>query len=105
MNVWAFAMVTDDDARQLVYESIKQGKSRFGWSEDPESDLRKNWDSKQGFLLSIKKDDWIVHVNMPQWGKCVAVRVVGEYGHDTGLKCEWGNDFRHYIPVDESSVV
>lgn len=102
MNVWAFAKVDDDAARKLVYESIKKGKSRFGWSGDLDSDLRKKWDSKQAFLLSIKNDDWIVHVNMPQWGRCVAVRVIGEYAHDEGLKCEWGNDFRHFVPIDVS---
>lgn len=105
MNVWAFAKIDDDDARKLVYESIKDGKSRFGWSGEPDSDLRKKWDSKQAFLLSIRKGDWIVHVNMPQWGKCVAVRVTGEYGHDEGLQCEWGTDFRHYIPIDASSLL
>ena len=30
MQVWAFNKVTDDAERMLVYESIKNGKSRFG---------------------------------------------------------------------------
>lgn len=37
MTIWAFAKVTDQSARDLVYSSIKEGFSRFGWSskDDP----------------------------------------------------------------------
>ena len=59
MNVWAFNKVTDDDARKKVYESIKLGKSRFGWSQDDKNDLslKDNWTpehGKQRFLLEIQ---------------------------------------------------
>jgi hypothetical protein len=105
MKVWAFAKVTDNNARKLVYESIKKGKSRFGWGSKDKDNLRDKWNGKQGFLLSIKKDDWIVHVNSPEWGKCVAVQVLGEYEFDEGVQCDWGVDFRHVIPVNAETIV
>jgi hypothetical protein len=103
-NVWAFA---DPGERTLVYESLKNGKPRFGWSDDDEHNLRGPWSenhSQQMFLLQIKAGDWIVHVNCPDWGECVAVKVVGEYGFDAGLKCKYGVDFRHFIPIDPNSL-
>ena len=106
MQVFAFAKVSDDDARNKVYKSVKQGKSRFGWSGSETDDLREEWNGKQNFLLGIKKDDWIVHVNMPQYGECVAFKVAGEYEFDNaGLECNWGRDFRHVIPVDPNSII
>lgn len=106
MQVFAFAKVSDDDARNKVYKSVKQGKSRFGWSGSETDDLREEWNGKQNFLLGIKKDDWIVHVNMPQYGECVALKVAGEYEFDNaGLECNWGRDFRHVIPVDPNSII
>lgn len=109
MTIWAFAGVDDADVRKLVYESIKTGKSRFGWSQEPKHNLKGEiWTDqhpKQLFLLQVKNGDWIVHVNCPAWGKCVAVKAKGEYGFDEGLQCRWGADFRHFIPVDAESIV
>jgi restriction endonuclease Mrr len=106
MTVWAFAKIDDSDARKAVYKSITiDGKSRFGWSSKDSDDLRKKWNGKQAFLLSIKPGDWIVHVNMPEWGKCVAVQVIGVYDFDNGINCDWGIDFRHSIPIDINTIV
>ncbi|HIE00488.1 MAG TPA: restriction endonuclease [Thiotrichaceae bacterium] len=104
MTVWAFASIPNS-ARELVHDSIKKGKSRFGWGNNDEDNLRVTWNGKLGFLLEVKPKDWIVHVNLPKWGVCVAVQVVGEYEYDDGLKCDWGQDFRHAIPVDTETVV
>lgn len=82
MTIWAFAKIDDTKARKAVYESIKNGKSRFGWSSNDKDNLKKYWNGKHAFLLSIKARDWIVHVNMPKWGMCVAAKVVGEYDFD-----------------------
>ena len=105
MTIWAFAKIDDTDARKAVYESIKKGKSRFGWGSRDEDNLRKKWNGRQAFLLSIKPDDWVVHVNMPTWGKCVAAKVTGEYDFDDGIKCSWGNDFRHNFAIDADTIV
>jgi len=103
-NIWAFAQIPDDDARAKVFAAIKNGKSRFGCWGTVE-DLRLEWDGKLAFLLRIKDGDWIVHVNMPHWGRCVAVRAIGSYAHDAGITCAWGADFVHYIPVDPSTFI
>lgn len=109
-NVWAFNWVTDDEARQKVYQAVLAGKSRFGWSGEETSDLRKeeNWTSHnapQMFLLQIRAGDWIVHINKPEWGRCVAARVTEEYSCDDGLEMEWGRDFSHVVGIDPDSVV
>ncbi len=110
MTVWAFNKVDNKDARNLVYQSLKNGKSRFGWSQKDEHNLKlkdnwSDWHSKQLFLLQIKKGDWIVHINTPTWGKCVAVRVLEEYDFDEGLECPFGFDFRHVFLVEKESFI
>ena len=114
ITIYAFNR-PDDGVRKAVYEEIKKGKSRFGWSQedyqnltvDENKKIREN--SKQLFLLRIKKGDWIVHVKCPEKEKCVAVQVAGGYGFDNGVPVEYDGkpkkDFRHYIPIDTSSFV
>jgi hypothetical protein len=105
-QVFAFAKIENEAARKSVYQEIKNGKSRFGMWEQQGS-LRKNWFGKNAFLLRIRKGDWIVHVNMPSYGNCVAVQALGEYDFDEGIACSWGNgkDFNNFIPVDASTFV
>jgi hypothetical protein len=110
MTIWAFNKADDAEARELLYQSIKSGKSRFGWSQKNEHNLKlkdnwTDWHSKQLFLLQVKPADWIVHINTPQWGRCIAVKVLSEYEFDEGLQCSWGKDFRHYFNVDINTIV
>jgi len=110
MTVWAFNKADDADARELLCLSLKSGKSRFGWSQRDEHNLRlkdnwTDWHSKQLFLLQIKPGDWIVHINTPRWGRCIAAKVTSEYDFDEGLQCSWGPDFRHYLKIDVDSVI
>ena len=103
VKVWAFKN-PPSDCIQEIYESAKAGKSRFGWSWLDVHDLKKprtDQHSRQQFLLRIKPGDWIVHINVPSYGQCVAAKVNGTYGFDEGKL----GDFRHYIPVDPESVV
>ncbi len=108
MAVWAFSKVDDSTNRSLVFESIRNGKSRFGWSQRDEHNLLleqwSDWHSKQQFLLEIQPNDWIVHINTPEWGQCTAVKVVGIYEFDEGVKSTHGTDFRHSIPVDSTTI-
>jgi hypothetical protein len=110
MTIWAFNKADDADARRLLYQSIKSGKSRFGWSQQDEHNLKikdswTDWHSKQLFLLQVKPKDWIVHINTPHWGKCIAAQVLSDYDFDDGLQCSWGPDFRHCFEVDINSVI
>jgi hypothetical protein len=103
-QVYAFAKINDHDARLKVYEEIKKGKSRFGLWEQLKS-LKEHWYGKNAFLLRIKEGDWIVHVNMPIYGMCVAAKTIGEYGFDEGIECNWGYDFKNFIPVDPQTFI
>ncbi len=105
-QIFAFAKVGDQTVRHAVHASIKEGKSRFGmWDQD--CSLRDEYYGPNMFLLSIRAGDWIVHVNNPDYGRCVAVQAVGEYDYDDGLPVAWGDgrDFNNFIPVDPSSFV
>ena len=68
--IWAFNKV-DEDYQRKIYSLFKErGESRFGWSYKEEHNLllKNNWTdehSKQLFLLQIKPNDWIVHINTP----------------------------------------
>lgn len=103
-QVYAFAKIDDLTARQSVYSEIKNGKSRFGMWEQSVS-LKEKMLGANAFLLRIKEGDWIVHVNMPSYGTCVAVKVTGEYGFDEGIQVSWGVDFNNFLPVDPNSII
>ena len=110
MMVWAFNSVNESEIG-LIYDSIKKGKSRFGWSWEKEHNLKlpDNWTeehSRQLFLLEIKQGDWIVHINTPEWGKCIVGEVVSEYDFDEGLQLSDGSyDFRHNFSIDTASII
>ena len=108
-QVFAYAKVVDETARQEVYQEIKRGKSRFGiW--DQSASLREEWYGPNMALLRIQKGDWVVHVNSPHYGHCVAAQATGEYDFDDGIEVAWETamgkrDFNNYIPIDPASVV
>lgn len=109
MTIWAFNKVDDKDCRDKIYQSFKDGISRFGWSQEDRHNLQGNewtdWHSKQLFLLQIKKGDWIVHINTPSYGKCIAGKVKTEYNYDNGLDC-WGiKDFRHSFEIEKETII
>lgn len=104
MKIFTFAKIDEQEARHKVYEEIKKGFSRFGtW--DQEKDLREIGYGKHAMLLQIKPGDWIVHVNSPEYGKCVAVQALSEYNYDEGVRCSWGNDFNNYFKVDPATIL
>ena len=109
-TVWAFNKVSNEFERELLYNSIKLGKSRFGWSKKDKHNLalgnnETEWYSKHKFLLDIHPGDWIVHVNTPSWGKCTAAQVASGYNFDEGLECSWGRDFRHCFDIDINTIM
>ncbi len=95
--------------------SLRKGEGRFGWSYVGTADLRQlkarietaGWNSLsdeekdcfQSFLMELKADDYVVYVNVPDWGRCSVARVTGPY--------VWryeDDDFNHRFPVDPDSV-
>ncbi|AFG36955.1 restriction endonuclease [Spirochaeta africana] len=123
-NVWALKAPDQSSKGKFVTDSVKSGVSRFGWSYIDNADLRnlsqKDWNamtdseahiySNSAFLMDIEPGDWIVHVNLPNWGECMAARVSAKYYFDPeknelGKEYSQGGDFRHCIPIDTSSLV
>jgi len=123
MNVWVFNSPSEE-AVDFIFSSLKNGSSRFGWSYVDNADLdilvKSDWiklsDGEKKcltasrFLLEIRPEDWIVHVNIPKWGYCTAIKVIDKYSFDKN-KNEMGKDYtqtgdyRHQIPVDPLSLV
>lgn len=109
-----YALKGDD--RCNAFASLKQGEGRFGWSYISTANLRElqrkidnyGWkeglsdeekDCYQAFLLDLKVDDYVVYVNVPEWGKCTIARVTGPYFWKFDSK-----DFNHRFPIDPESV-
>ena len=65
------------------------------------------WDSLTGeeqecyhdFLLNFKNGDYVIYINVPEWGRCTLAEVKGEYRFHYDDK-----DFNHRFPVDPKSV-
>ncbi|MCW5977115.1 MAG: restriction endonuclease [Bryobacteraceae bacterium] len=112
-TIYAIKGSTDCD----LLASLRSGEGRFGWSYIETADLSQlksridsaGWNSLrneekdcyQSFLLELRADDYVVYVNVPDWGQCSAARVTGPY--------VWryegaGTDFNHRFPVDPKSV-
>ena len=72
-QVFAFARIEDDAARKLVNEEIYKGRSRFCMWEQRKS-LKEEYFGRNRLLLEIRKGDWIVHINMPEYGKWLQCR-------------------------------
>lgn len=105
MTVWAFAQITHKGVKDAVYDSVKKGTARFGWSSSDSDNPLLNWFPRQAFLRLVKNDDWVVYVNMPIYGRCVVARVTGPCFYDKGLIGDWGTDFRSAIPIDTATII
>ena len=114
-TIYALKNATDPDRDAITYDSLQEGVGRFGWSEVETADLRtlqaridagdsltgEEWSCYHPFLLGIEKNDYVVYINIPEWGKCTLARVTGPYFW------KWdgeGSDFNHRFPVDPESV-
>ena len=98
-----------------IHEDLCAGEGRFGWSYCKTADLRKlrdliaagresqlsdaEWDCNQSFLLELQPVDYVVYINVPEWGRCTTARVTKEYY----WQCD-DEDFNHRIGVDPNSV-
>jgi len=109
-----YALKGSTDWCDIMLE-LKQGIGRFGWSYIPTADLRvlkkkiesDGWDSLtddekdcyQPFLLDFRPGDYVIYINVPEWGKCTVAKVTSEY--------QWkfeDKDFNHRFSVDPASI-
>jgi len=123
MNIWVIKAPSYEEQVDFVYASLKKGISRYGWSCIKNADMiklnEKGWENLKKkekecfvwFLLDIEKGDWIIHVNVPEWGKCTAGKVIETYKWDekpnkigVGDYSENG-DFRHTFKLDINSII
>ena len=115
MTIYAIQSSSSPEYIRAVYESLKLGEGRFGWSYVATADLRAlkkrreegGWgllekdeqDCYQGFLLRIKPGDYVVYINVPERGQCTLAKVTGEYFFQFD-----DEDFNHRFKVDPASV-
>lgn len=125
MAIWAFKGPTNADydpeeyqhVIQFLNTSFRNGIARFGWGYTDKADLhvlgpkpfsemdedeRKCWD-KANFLLEIKPEDWIVQINIPYWGACLAGQVTEPYAFEQ--EDNEVSDYRHLIKIDPATVI
>jgi hypothetical protein len=124
-TIYAVKAEQDDGALiDTVFQELRQGRARFGWSYRDSLNPRHfkariasgGWDSldkaeqeaiaKTAFLLDVRPGDYFVYINMPSYGRCTAVKIVDRdgVGADNILQYtpEWGSppqhDFRNMLP-------
>lgn len=114
-SIYALKAGDEETSASALFASLQAGEGRFGWSYIETADLHQlqqkidgsGWESLSGdekacyqpFLLSFNAGDWVIYVNMPEWGQCAAARVSGPY--------RWryeGGDYNHRFPVEADSV-
>lgn len=90
-----------------VYDELKAGRARIGWSSQDNQDLRKIRDKRAqsdderwarkclGFLTRVEIGDCFVYPHQPRRGMMSVVEVTGDYGYDDGII---GGDFRSFRP-------
>ena len=109
MTVYAIKGSDNPADVAMVYKSLLEAEGLFGWSYVETADLRQlrdrielnGWESLsegekecyQEFLLRLREDDYVVYVNVPEWGECTLARMAGSY------VWRWEHeDFNHRFP-------
>ena len=110
-----YALKVDESRSGQIHESLTHGEGRFGWSYVETANLyelrdrieKDGWDSLnhdekncyREFLLSLSCGDYVVYINVPEWGQCTLAKVTGKY------LWRWeDDDFNHRFPVDPNSM-
>lgn len=115
MTIYALKAPDRSADVEKVYKSLLEGEGRFGWSNLKTGDLyqlrsriethgwhsltEREQDCYHEFLLKVRKNDYVVYVNVPEWGKCTVAQVDGPY------YWRWEpDDFNHRFPVEYATV-
>lgn len=125
MTIWAIMSppskeMTNEKYKQVttfLTNSFQSGLSRFGWGFSDSSNLL-NIKSKEfssmsddeklcwkqaNFLLNVAVGDWMVHINLPSSGYCLAAQVVDKYCFEENDNEV--SDFRHIIKINTTSII
>jgi len=106
-----------EEIQEFLTDSVKNGVSRFGWSYIDSADLTKLQDKEwqemneaeiicwtmANFLLGVEKGDWIVHINLPYLGACLAGQISETYSFEENDNDF--NDYRHLLKLDKKTIV
>jgi hypothetical protein len=117
MTIWAIKNPDEQSHIDFVATSLQQGISRFGWSYIYRCDLHDledmSWEEmdddqeecyrKANFLLQVKPEDWVVHINVPSYSRCMAAQVVRGYSFDSVPNAV--DDFRHTLGIDPATLI
>lgn len=115
MTIYAMRIDREGELAEPVYESLTRGEGRFGWSYVETANLyelrdrieKYGWnnlndaekDCYQEFLLSLNDGDYVVYINVPEWGQCTLAKVTGSYFW------RWeDDDLNHRFLVDPNSA-
>lgn len=114
-TIWALR--SHEDLAGHQFEALRRGEGRFGWGHYETGDMRKikekyerdGWqhlthEEKEcwnPFLLEIKPGDWVVYINVPEYGKCTTARVTSPYYFAFDRELE---DLGHRFGVDPETV-
>lgn len=91
-----------------VFDELKSGRARIGWSYADKLDLRKirtrpatDLDEEEraarrclGFLARVGEGDYLLYPHQPKRNQFAVARVTGEYNYDGGIE----EDFRSFRP-------
>ncbi len=114
MEIYAYGDPGEEN-REFIYQSLKDAQkpvSRFLYSYFSNCDLvrlkgmdwnKMNVDEQNCWhhanrLLNFKEGDWIVHINVPEWGKVTAAEIIGNYTYQDNLPDGY-TDGRHTFAV------
>jgi len=116
-----------ENSEMLHASLIEEGEGRFGWSyienadlyrlrekvkkegEESLSEEERDCYHDQKFLLDLKWGDYVIYINVPEWGRCTLARVTGPYFWKYRKYREYNRkhtdkDFNHRFHVDPKSV-
>ena len=93
-----------------VFDELKSGRARIGWSYLDKLDLRKirirpatDLDEEEraarrslGFLARVGEGDYLLYPHQPERNQFAVARVTGEYNYDGGIE----GDFRSFRPCE-----
>ena len=114
----------DASLTHALFQELRQGRARFGWSYDTSLDPRDLQEriarnggnsltkeeqeciARTEFLLDVRPGDYFVYINMPSYGRCTAVEIIEREASGPinifQYTPEWGDplqdDFRSMLP-------
>ncbi len=113
-QVWVLKAVEEGTGRPIegVFDELRQGRARIGWSYEDDLDLRiiqdirdKGGDHNERqneamlcrrFLTEVREGDLLLYPHQPKRDQFSVARVTGDYGYDGGI----GGDFRSVRPCE-----